>query len=155
MAAAEEHLKQAKAASSPSTAATRHYGLGLLALKRGQADRAVRELRRSARLDPEADVTYYKLALAERMAKNLPAAERAMAVFRTRQDQKREQMRVLGDVARNPDRPVPYERAAALFDAQGLPAQAAAIRAEARRRFGSGAKPAASFSAPPRKVSAR
>jgi tetratricopeptide (TPR) repeat protein len=153
LAAAQEHLNQTKTSSSPAVAATRHYGLGLLALKRGQGALAARELRESARLDPDADVTFYKLALAERMAKNPTAAQQAMTVFRTRQNRKRAQMKVLGDIALHPDRPALYERAATLFVEQGLPEQAAAIRAEARRRFGSDKKQQTSL--PPRKVSAR
>jgi tetratricopeptide (TPR) repeat protein len=53
MAAAEEHLKQAKAASSPSTAATRHYGLGSSPSSARRPIWPVRELRESLRLDPK------------------------------------------------------------------------------------------------------
>lgn len=126
----------AAAAADPSVAATRHYALGLLALQRREGPRAVRELRRAAALDPSTDVTHYKLFLAERMAGNDQAARRAMIEFEERQERKRDQAAALGDIAQHPDRPELYRRATALLERQGLSAQAEAIRAEARRRFG-------------------
>lgn len=132
--ATEQHLKRAE--TDPNLEATWRYGRGLLALKRRQADVAVRELRASARLDPNTDVIYYKLAAAEDLAGNADAARRALNTFRRRQNEKRLQASALGDIAQHPDRPDLYARAVHLFIAQGLPEQAAAIQAEARRRFG-------------------
>jgi tetratricopeptide (TPR) repeat protein len=132
--AVEQHLKAAE--TDPNLEPTWRYGRGLLALKRRQADVAVRELSASARLDPNADVTYYKLAAAHNLAGNTEEARRVLGVFRRRQNEKRLQAHVLGDIAQHPDRPALYARAAQVFTAQGLPDQAAAIRAEARRRFG-------------------
>jgi tetratricopeptide (TPR) repeat protein len=124
------------AASEPLAAATRYYGLGLLALRRNDPRAAVSRLRRAAELDPNADVTYYQLAQAEKLAGDAAAAERAMAAFRRRQEAKRLQAEALGDIAQRPDDPAPYERAIRLFESQGLHAQADAIRVAARRRFG-------------------
>lgn len=63
LAEAEEHLNLAVAL--PACAATRNYGLGLVALRRGKLGGAVRELREAARLDPRPKITFYKLAQAE------------------------------------------------------------------------------------------
>jgi tetratricopeptide (TPR) repeat protein len=136
----EGHLQAA--ASEPLAEPTRYYGLGLLALRRNDGKAAVSRLRRAAELDPKADVTYYQLAQAEKLAGNAAGAERAMAEFRNRQEAKRRQAEALGDIAQQPNDPERYRRAVRLFEAQGLTAQAAAIRAEARRRFGARWPPA-------------
>lgn len=62
----EEHLKAA--AADPSVASSRYLGLGLLALKRQQGDKAVRALRKAARLEPSSKTIRYQLARAEKMA---------------------------------------------------------------------------------------
>jgi tetratricopeptide (TPR) repeat protein len=133
LAAAEEHLKQAE--GDASVAATMHYGLGLVALRRQQGEVAAKELRQAVQRDPSTPVTYYKLALAEKMAGNTTAAERAMSAFRRMQEARRAQAEALGDIAQKPDDPKGYTRAATLFDSHGLHAEAKAIREEARRRF--------------------
>lgn len=131
--AIDEHLKLAgKAAES---APTLHYARGLLALRRKQGAAAARELRQAAQLDPEATVTYYKLAQAEEMAGNKEAARRAMALFRALQKDKQEQADALSRIAQAPDDPKAYADAARLFESHGLKEQAEAIRDEARRRF--------------------
>ncbi|HZO91530.1 MAG TPA: tetratricopeptide repeat protein [Chthonomonadaceae bacterium] len=135
----DAHLQAA--ASDPVVAATRHYGLGLLALRRQQGAVAVRELRLAAQLDPHSDIIYYKLALAEQMAGNPAAAARAMAVYTRRQSAKREEIDALSAVGQHPNRPDLYLQAASLFDRHGQHGQAEAIRAEARRRFGALAAP--------------
>jgi tetratricopeptide (TPR) repeat protein len=123
------------AASNATVAATRHYAEGLLALHRKDAAAAVRALRRTVELDPHTDVTYYKLFQAERLAGNTAAAERALAEFNRREERKRLQTAVLGDIAREPHNPTRYHRAIRVFEQHGLRPQAAAIRAEAERRF--------------------
>ena len=149
----EQHLKIAE--TDPNLEPAWRYGRGLLALKRRQAAEAVRELSASARLDPSADVTYYKLAAAQDLAGNAPEARRALGIFRRRQNEKRLQASVLGDIAQHPDQPDRYARAAQVFAAQGLPEQAAAIRAEAQRRFGRRSRSARSTAAAPRPASGR
>jgi tetratricopeptide (TPR) repeat protein len=134
LARVEQHLKAAEA--EPGVAATRHYALGLLALRKKQPQTAVKELREAARLDPDADVTYYKLASAEQMAGNQKAADLAMAEFRRRRTEKETQANALGDIAQRPNDPTLYEKAARLFQSAGQVEQARAIREEARKRFG-------------------
>jgi Flp pilus assembly protein TadD len=138
LAVVEAHLKAAE--SEPASAATRHYVLGLLALRRNQAETAVRELRMAAALDPKADVTYYKLARAEQMAGRTAETDRAMREYRLREGAKRSEANALSDVRQRSNSPAAYAAAASIFDAHGLTRQAEAIRAEARRRF---AKPPA------------
>jgi tetratricopeptide (TPR) repeat protein len=133
LAKVEEHIKAAEA--EQGVAATRHYAQGLLALRRQQPQVAVKELREAVRLDPAADVTYFKLASAEQMAGNPKAAARAMAEFRRRQGEKQAIANALGDIAQNPDRHPLYEKAARLFEAAGQVEEARAIRKEAERRF--------------------
>src|SRR5262249_55980981 len=109
----EAHLKAAE--SEPSTVATRLYVAGLLALARGQATVAVKDLREAARLDPVADVTYYKLALAERAAGDGAAAEKTMSEYRSRQDMKHQEMAILGDIGQHPNDPALYDRAVRFY----------------------------------------
>src|SRR5207244_11582797 len=116
-------------------AATRHYGLGGLARQRRQPALAVKELRESIKLDPTADVTYYKLAQAEQMVGD-PAADRTRAEFRRRENEKRQEFSVLGDIAQQPNVPERYARAIAFYESRGLKAQAQAHRKEANRRIG-------------------
>src|SRR5262249_24464108 len=127
------HLEAA--AREPLAAATRFYGLGLLALRRNDGKAAVSRLKRAVELDPNADVTYYQLAQAEQLAGDPAAASRTMSIYRQRQQEKREQAAALGDIAQPPDDPARYERAIRLFESEGLHQQAEAIRAAARRRF--------------------
>ncbi len=129
----ETHLKAAEA--DPASGATRHYVLGLLALRRQQGSVAVQELRNAARLDPKADVTFYKLAQAEQMAGNTQGATMAMHAYRKREASKRAEAEALSDIGQHPDKPEVYEKAAGIFDAHKQHAQAQAIRAEAQRRF--------------------
>ncbi|HZP80332.1 MAG TPA: tetratricopeptide repeat protein [Chthonomonadaceae bacterium] len=138
---AEAHLKIA--ATDPSAEATWRYGTGLLALKRGENALAARELQRALELDPDATVTYYKLALAQSRAGQKEAAAHNLAIFREREAQKRAEADALYLVAAQPEDPARYRRAAALFDAHGRHEQAEAIRAAARKHF-SAARSAAS-----------
>jgi tetratricopeptide (TPR) repeat protein len=129
----ESHLE--RAAADPAAAATRSYGQGLLALRREQGSAAVAALKRAAELDPQPDVTYYKLALAQKMAGDAAAADRTMALFRNRRERRQQEADALRSLAQQPDRPQAYARAAALFDAHGRSADAEAIRSAAARRF--------------------
>jgi len=95
----------------------------------------VSRLKRALELDPQPDVTYYQLAQAEKLAGDAAAAARTMAIYRERQQVKREQAAALGDIAQRPDDRARYDRAIRLFESDGLREQAAAIRAAARRRF--------------------
>jgi tetratricopeptide (TPR) repeat protein len=141
-AAVEAHLRAAE--GEPAASATRHYVLGLLALRRQQAANAVRELREAVKLDPRTDVTYYKLAQAEQMAGDTVAADREMKEYRSREETKKAEADALSDVRQHSNSPGPYEKAAALFESHGLLNQADAIRAEARRRFAGRAEQSAS-----------
>jgi Tfp pilus assembly protein PilF len=127
LASVETHLKAA--ARDPSAAATRHYGLGLLALRRGQGAVAVRELNQAVQIDPEPEVTYYKLAQAHKMAGDSAAASRTLLEFRRRREQRQAEAEALGQLAQRSDDPSAYARAAAVFEAHGRQRQAAAIRA--------------------------
>jgi tetratricopeptide (TPR) repeat protein len=131
LARVEAHLT---AASDEAASAVRHYGRGLLALRRRQGNVAARELREAIRLDPGPDIAYYKLAAAETMAGHPEAAADAMAQFRRR----REAMQAEADALRmaaQADDPKAYARAADLLDAHGHHPQAEAVRAEASQRF--------------------
>ena len=133
LADAEAHLRAGKPSDMIGT---RHYGLGLVAIARKQGDLAVTELREALRLDPNSDVTYYKLALAEQMTGQSELAGRHMTEYRKRQETKAAEASALGDIAQQPDKRQLYARAAAFYDGQGRTREAAAIRAEAKRRFG-------------------
>lgn len=121
-------------ANDVQAAPTRHYGLGLLALRRHQAALAVRELQQALALDPSADVTYYNLSEAERMAGNPQEATKFMTVFQGRSQEKRTEAELLSDVAQNPGKLPAYLRLAAYLRAHGKRDQAQAVLAEARRR---------------------
>lgn len=128
----DRHLDAA--ASDPLAGSTRYYGLGLVALRRNDARLAADHFKRSLDLDPQADVTYYHLAEAEKLAGDTTAAARTMATYRKRQEAKSAQAAALGDIAQRPDDPARYERAIHVFESQGLQEQAAAIRTAERRR---------------------
>ena len=128
------------AASDPSTAATRYYVMGLLALRQRRGPEAVRELRHSIVLDPSAAVSYYKLSLAEDLVGDKADSAKAMDQYRVRQAAKRAEMNALRDIGQHSDDPAYYARAERLFKSQGLPQQAEAIRAAAQQRF-KGARP--------------
>ena len=121
-------------ANDPKAAPTRHYGLGLLALQRHQPALAVRELQQAAALDPSADVTYYNLSEAERMAGDPQAAAKFMAVFQRRSQEKRTESELLSDVGQHPNRLPGYLHLAEYLRAHGQQSQAQAVLAEARRR---------------------
>ncbi|HZO90288.1 MAG TPA: tetratricopeptide repeat protein [Chthonomonadaceae bacterium] len=128
--AVEAHLQIAS--TDPSAEATWRYGQGLLALKRGDNLRAVRELQRALELDPEPTVTYYKLAQAQARVGQKEAAAHNLAIFRKRQAQKLSEAEALRLLAAKPEDADRYRRAAALFDAHGRHQEAEAIRAAAR-----------------------
>ena len=121
-------------ANDLEAAPTRHYGLGLLALRRHQPVLAVQELRQAAALDPSADVTYYNLSEAERMAGNPQEAVRFMTVFQKRSQEKRTESELLSDVGQHPNALQPYQRLADYLRAHGQPGQAQSVLVEARRR---------------------
>lgn len=127
----ETHLRAA--AADPSAAATRHYGLGLLALRRHQASLAAAELTAAVGLDPTADVTYYKLAQAEQAAGDPVAATRAMAVYQKRQEAKRQEAALLSNVGAHRNQAAAYIRLANLYRRTGRALQAQAVLVAAKR----------------------
>ncbi|HLV81513.1 MAG TPA: tetratricopeptide repeat protein [Chthonomonadaceae bacterium] len=133
--AAEAQLR-AVAPASPDIAAEQHYGLGLLALQRHQARTAVAELKAAVRLDPRADATYYKLALAENMLGDTRAGAAYMGQYQDRQAFERQEASLLGDIAQHPEQAGPYERAIAFLKLHGLGPQAEAVRAAERLHIG-------------------
>ncbi len=120
------------AASDPSCAPTRMYGLGLLALQRGRAEEAVRALREAARLDPGPDVTFYKLSLAEARAGHPEEAAKAMAEYKRRQMESDAEATALITLGMRSKDPRSYIHAAAVFDSFGRHWDAEAIRAAAK-----------------------
>ncbi len=124
---AEKELR-AVAPPTQAIAATQHYGLGLLAWRRHDPVAAVGEFKRALTLDPEADLTYYHLALAETAAGDRAAGARYMSQYRARQEFKRTEADLLGDIAQHPDQPARYERAIAFLYQHGLSGQAEAVR---------------------------
>lgn len=129
----ERHLQAAS--QSPQTEATRRYVRGLLALNRRDGVRAGQELRKAAALDPSADVTFYKIALAEQMAGHPIQAKQALAQFQQRQAVKRQEASLQGDVRQHLDRPQYYLRLAQFYRDRGRQLEANAILAEVHRRF--------------------
>ncbi len=129
----ERHL--AAAAKSPDAAAQRHYGLGLLALRRGQGAQALQELKKAVALDPAADVTYYKIATAARMAGRPQEAAQALALYERRLNASRTEFNLQGDIGQHPNRPQPYLALAAFYKKNGRTGEAQAILNIARRRF--------------------
>ncbi len=85
-AALDDELGQAS--HDPSAAATVAYTRGLLALRRGQGEEAVRQLRRSARLDPSSVSVWERIAEAERLAGNETAARAAQAEAQRRRNKR-------------------------------------------------------------------
>jgi tetratricopeptide (TPR) repeat protein len=77
--ALETHLKAAE--PDLSVTPTILYGRGILALKRGQTEAAIRDLERAARLDPNALAVYPKLAEAKTKAGDAEGAKQALAEF--------------------------------------------------------------------------
>jgi tetratricopeptide (TPR) repeat protein len=141
----ESYLDAAK--NAPEAAAQWHYGTGLLALRRGDGARAAAALTEAARLDPAADITFYKLAQAEQMRGRKEAAAKAMAEYQRRQKLKEEEFGLQGDISQHPDRPAVYEKLAAFYEKHQRLAEARAIREAARRRFSSGTAGAKAASA--------
>lgn len=132
--AVESHLDAARYDSSTDGTAT--YVKGVLALRRGDGKLAVRHLREAVRYDPNTDVTYYKLMLAETMQGNKAEAVRARATFQQMQRYKFEESEVLGNIALKRNEADQYRRAIRYYESRKLFEQANAIRAEAVRRFG-------------------
>jgi len=114
---------------------TVHYGQGVLALRRHQATEAVRLLRLSAQEDP-ADLTYYQLAQAERMAGNTSEAEKILALLATRTDQNRQAIALMQRISEQPTDRQRYVDALRFYAQHGMKAQADAIETEMLRRFG-------------------
>ncbi len=130
---AEQHLRAI--AGVAAVAAQRHYALGLLALHQRQGDLAVAELTQAAQLDPNADITFYKIAQAERMAGHAAESERAMARYEARMRQKRAEFNAQSDISQHPNDPAAYLRLARFYQQQGRSDEERAIRAVAQRRF--------------------
>ena len=129
----ESYLDAAK--NAPEAAAQRHYGAGLLALRRQEGARAAAELTEAARLDPAADVTFYKLAQAQRMCGNSDASSKALAEYERRQKLNHDEFGLQGDVSQHPDQPTPYLKLADFYERNGHAEEAKAMREIARQRF--------------------
>ncbi len=129
----ESHLKAAE--YDATTAPTRAYVRGEAALRQGEGKAAVAALREAAQRDPNADIIYYKLMLAEKRVGNAKEAAKAQAEFERRQKEKTEESNILGAIAQHPDNPELYDRAVTYYKGRGMMEQANAIRAEANRRF--------------------
>lgn len=117
----------------PAFASTCSYALGLLDLQKGDAKNAASELLKSVHLDPNVDITYYKLALAQQRAGQTSASAKNMKIYLSRQARKRKETDLLGDIAQHPDQSSLYERAASYYNSIGLHAQASAILTAEKR----------------------
>jgi tetratricopeptide (TPR) repeat protein len=129
----EAHLKAAE--EEGTVLPTLHYAQGVLALRRQQAQQAVRLLRQSADEDP-ADLTYYQLAQAERLAGNTADAAKTMAKFSAHVARNRQAIERMKRIADRPDDRQRYADAIRYFAQHGMKAQAAVVETEMRRRFG-------------------
>ncbi|MDX1931660.1 MAG: tetratricopeptide repeat protein, partial [Capsulimonadales bacterium] len=134
LAEAESYLQVVK--NAPTAAAQYHYGMGLVALRKKDGVRAARELTQAARLDPDADITFYKLSQAENLAGHPKAAATALAEYERRQKLRREEFALQGDVSQRPNDPAPYRKLAAFYERQGRTTEAASMRSVILRRFG-------------------
>lgn len=123
------------------TNALREYGLGLVALKQKDAAVAVRCLENAIKLDPEPLTTYYKLAQAHQLAGNTTAAQKVLDYLNVLRTEQQAEADALSAVGKDPSNPVLYDQAAALFRKHEKTAEAVAIEAEAKRRFGKGKQP--------------
>ena len=83
---AETHLKASEYDSS--AAPTIYYGFGLLALRRGKTEEAIKALDHAAHLDPNALGVYRKLAEAREKAGDPAGAKQALSEFERRLSQK-------------------------------------------------------------------
>lgn len=124
----------------PDTNAMREYTLGLLALKRKDGPKAVRLLENAVKLDPEPLTTYYKLAQAHQLAGDTAAAQRVLEYFNLLRKEQQQEADALSAIGKDPNNPQLYNKAVALFREHEREAEAAAIEAEAQRRFGKGKK---------------
>ncbi|MBB6048885.1 tetratricopeptide repeat protein [Armatimonas rosea] len=143
LAEVQEHLN---AETNPThldadTNALREYGLGLVALKQKDAAVAVRCLENAIKLDPEPLTTYYKLAQAHQLAGNTTAAQKVLDYLNVLRTEQQAEADALSAVGKDPSNPVLYDQAAALFRKHEKTAEAVAIEAEAKRRFGKGKQP--------------
>ena len=122
---ARQHLVAAE--SDPSADATRHYGLGILALHQRDGATAVRELKQAQKLDPNAEMTGYKLFFAYQMVGNKADAARALAESQKRRKVRGAEADALKKLAENADRREAFVEAAHVFDANGHHAEAQII----------------------------
>jgi tetratricopeptide (TPR) repeat protein len=130
----QKHIDAASADSEYEP--TRRYAQGLFYLKQHDGVRAAKELRRVTELDPDADVTYYKLAQAERIAGNLAAANEASAEYDRRMQFKQQEFDLLGNLAAHPRDLSGYGKAIRFYRQHEMPDQSKAIEADAIRHFG-------------------
>ncbi len=135
---AELFLNEAR--NDPAMTAQRHYGMGLLALHRNDGQTAVMELSEAARLDPAADVTFYKLSQAYRMSGDAKAAEKALAEYESRQKLNREEFGLQSNISQKPDEPDSYRKLAEYYDRNGRTEEASKLREIMNRRFDSSHK---------------
>lgn len=127
----DAHLQQSN--GYPGNEATWRYAYGLLALRRGKADIAVRELRRAALLDPKSALVYEKLALAEQASGHTQAAEKALGDAKRRETQRQEETNAVERIVQNPQDSRAYAEAATLLTQHGLVKEAQRVRAESLR----------------------
>jgi tetratricopeptide (TPR) repeat protein len=68
----------------PTVVPTVYYDRGVIEMKRGQADAAIKDLERARDLDPNAIATYHRLAEAKQLVGDTAGAQQAMAEFERR-----------------------------------------------------------------------
>ena len=123
-----EVRQQLTAASGDDAAEpTRHYGLGLLALRQQDGKMAVRELEQTRKLDPEAEVTYYKLFLAYQMVGRKNDAAKSLAELKKRRTTRDAEAAALKKLSSHVNKREAFIEAAAVFEAHGHHADAQVI----------------------------
>ena len=112
-----------------------HYGRGLLALRRKNAEEAVGELKKATELSPDSEPAWHQLAQALQLKGDQAGARQALSESTRIQAAKQAEVDTLKAIVAQPDRPELYDRAIAFYTQRGGLAQANAIRAERQRRF--------------------
>ena len=112
-----------------------HYGRGLLALRRKNADEAIGELKKATTLSPDSEPVWYQLSQALRLKGDEAGAREALNESTRIRDAKQAEVDVLKAIVDQPSRPELYDRAISFYTQRGGLAQANAIRAERQRRF--------------------
>lgn len=134
----ELHLRTSR--NAPEAAAQHHYAAGILALRQRDGAKAATELNEAAKLDPSADVTFFKLAQAYKMSGNTVAAAKATAEYDRRQKLKHEEFGLQGDVSQKPNDPAPYTKLAEFYERNGRTTEAKTMREIIQSRFSQNGK---------------